>query len=176
MKSSSHKVFYILIPIGVIVLGIVCNIIFDKYHEIRVKNDTKEVLEYIVTKEFDEVDKYTEAASEQFKLKGYDENDTLNVILGDKYLVLVKYYSFNDLRTFFNIFHTRWVDSTGTINDNDINEDMARKSGLIVAKYIARLNEYNEPVIEEFNEDENELFLQTVKEKEQETTQIVESN
>ena len=176
MKSSSHKVFYILIPIGVIVLGIVCNIIFDKYHEIRVKNDTKEVLEYIVTKEFDEVDKYTEAANEQFKLKGYDENDTLNVILGDKYLVLVKYYSFNDLRTFFNIFHTRWVDSTGTINDNDINEDMARKSGLIVAKYIARLNEYNEPVIEEFNEDENELFLQTVKEKEQETTQIVESN
>ena len=176
MKSSSHKIFYILIPLGVIILGIICNIIFDKYYEAKVKNDTKEVLKYIVDKDYDDVDKYIETAKEQFKLKGYDDTDAINVILGDDYLILVKYYSFNDLRTIFNIFHTRWTDSSGVINDQTINEGMSRKSGLVIGKYIARLNEYKEPVIEEFKEDENELFLKSQKEKEQETTQIVESN
>ena len=57
------------IPLGVIILGIVCNIIFDKYYEAKVKNDTKEVLKYIVDKDYDDVD-YNQ---QEFNDEGVDE-------------------------------------------------------------------------------------------------------
>jgi len=168
----NHKIFYILIPVGAFLLAIVCNFCFDKYHQIKLDNDTKEILEYLMTKEFDNEEVYKSTAIQLYKDKGYDDADFISVILGDDYLVLVKYHYFNDLKVFLNIFNIQWTDKSGLIDDDSINSGLSKRTGHAESRYIARLNEYQEPVITKFDEDENEFFLQNQNEQEQ-TTEVV---
>ena len=163
--DKTYRIFYILIPVGAIVLGIIVNMIYDNYHETVLKKDTKEILNYLMTKDIETSEEYRELAINMYKEKNYDDADFLSIILGDDYLLLVKYHSFNDLRSLLNIFHIEWIDKSGYINDEQINEGMDKKSALVSAKYIARINEWKEAEIEEFKEDENEFFLNEQRKK-----------
>ena len=158
-EDKSYRIYYIIIPIGVLIVGFIINVIFDKYHETVLKNDTKEIITYLMTKDIETVEDYRAFAVELYKNKGYDDPENISVILGDDYLLITKYHTFDDLRAFFNIFHTHWFDKDGYMDNEKINEGMDKKTATVIAKYIAKINEYKEAEISEFNEDENEFFL-----------------
>ena len=164
--DKTYRIFYILIPIGAIVLGIICNYFYDRYHETVLKKDTKEIITYLMTRDIKDVEEYKEIAINMFKERNYDDSEFISVVLGDDYLLIAKYHTFNDLRSLLNIFHIDWLDDEGLLNDQQINEGMDKKSAMVAAKYIARINEWKEVEIEEFKEDENEFFLQEQKKKE----------
>jgi hypothetical protein len=158
-KDVNHKMFWIFIPIIVVLSAIAFNFFYDKYHEIKLDKDTKEIITYLMTKDFDTQEEYLESAVQFFEDKGYTEGpESVGVILGEDYLVVSKYHYFNDLKTFLNIFNIEWIDKQGNIDDYTINRGLDRKTSGCVSRYIARLNEYKEATIEKFNEEPNEFF------------------
>ena len=163
-----HKIYYILIPLGALILAIICNIIYDKYHQIKLDIDTKEIINYLVSKDYETEDQYKETAIQEFQKRGYDDSELISVMLGDDYLLIVKYHAFNDLKTFLNIFHIDWVDEDGMISDENINKGLEEKTGHAVSRYIVKKNEYNEPVIEKFDRDENEFYLEKAQKEQEE--------
>ena len=157
--DKTYKIFYLLIPAGAILLAVVCNWMFDNYHEKVLKRDTKEIVEYLMTRDIDTAEEYKEIAMDMYKDKGYDDSDLISIYVGDDYLLFAKYHTFKDLRVFFNIFDIHWFDDYGMVNDNDINTKLDRKSAMVAAKYIVHINEWKEAVIEEFGDDENDFYL-----------------
>lgn len=163
-QGRFDKVFLLLIPLGVIALLVICNFVLDAYYQIKLDKDTKDVLNYIISKDCDSSEECRLLAIEQFQLKKYEDNELLTTAVeGDDYLLLVRYNYINDLRVFLNIFHIEVFDKNGMINDNNINQSLAKKSGMVSSKYIVRLNEYKEPIIEKFKGDENEFILEESK-------------
>ena len=160
-QGRFDKVFLLLIPLGVIALLVVCNLVLDTYYQIRLDNDTKEVLNYILSKDCDTSEECRLLAIEQFQQKKYEDNEILTtVVTGDDYLLLVRYNYINDLRVFLNIFHIKVLDNNGYIDDKKINDSLEKKSGMVSSKYMVKLNEYKEPIIEKFKGDENDFILE----------------
>ena len=159
-QGRFDKVFLLLIPLGVALLLVICNICLDGYYQIKLNKDTREILDYIVTKDCQTSEECKAIAVEQFAAKKYEDNEALtSTIVGNDYLLLVRYNYINDLRVFLNIFHINIFDNNGMINDNKINQSLERKSGMQSSKYMVKLNEYKEPIIEKYKGDENELVL-----------------
>jgi hypothetical protein len=157
--DQTYKIFYILIPVGAILLAVVCNWFYDNYHEKVLKRDSREILDYLMTRDIDTAEEYKEVAIEMFKEKGYDDADLISIYVGDDYLLFAKYHTFKDLRVFFNIFDIHWFDDHGMVNDEDINSKLDRKSAMVAAKYLVHINEWKEAVIDDFSGDENDFFL-----------------
>ena len=180
MKSSNGafgKAFFIIIPIGVIIIAVVINFFLDLYYQKKLDKDTVDVLKYIITKDLPSSEEYKSLAMEQFTEKGYEtSSEVVSVLATDEYVLLVRYDYIHDLKAFLNIFNVRWFDKDGYVSsDKDINDTMDKNTGMIVSKYIARLNEYREPVIEKFTGDEDELFRKELEKEEQlTTTQVVQ--
>jgi hypothetical protein len=176
MKTNNgafNKAFLIIIPIGVFLLCVVINYFMDVYYQKKLDNDTIDVLKYMITKDVT-TNEYRDIAMEQFKEKGYTVNDeTVSVLSTDEYVLLIKYEYIHDLKSFFNVFKVKWFESDGMIREGEINESVNRYTGMISSKYIVRLNEYREPVIEKFTGDEDELFRKELEKQEQTTTQVV---
>ena len=86
-EDKSYRIYYIIIPIGILIVGFIINVIFDKYHETVLKNDTKEIISYLMTKDIETVEDYRAFAVELYKNKGYDDPENISVILGDDYLL-----------------------------------------------------------------------------------------
>ena len=172
--SRFDKVFLLLIPLGIIVLLVVGNFVLDSYYQIKLNKDTKDVLNYLLTKDCETSEECKALAIEQYNQKGYENNDILTtIILGDDYMILAKYNYINDLRVFLNIFHIKVFDQNGNIDDQKIDESLEKKSGMVSSKYIVKLNEYKEPIIEKFKGDENEFFLEQDKKTTTTTTTAV---
>ena len=160
-QGRFDKVFLLLIPLGVIALLVVCNLVLDTYYQIKLDNDTKEVLNYILSKDCDTSEECRLLAIEQFQQKKYEDNEILTtVVTGDDYLLLVRYNYINDLRVFLNIFHINIFDNNGMVDDQKIDSTLSKKSGMVSSKYIVKLNEYKEPIIEKFKGDENDFILE----------------
>ena len=173
-KNGSFGCFFvILIPIGALLLCVVINFFMDVYYQKKLDKDTLEVVNYIITKDLNS-DQYKELAMEQFKDKGYTITDqTVSVLATDEYVLLVKYEYIHDLKSLLNIFKANWLDEDGNIDEQDINNSVNKYTGMISSKYIVRLNEYREPVIEKFTGDEDDLFRKELEKQEQDTTQPV---
>ena len=165
-NSAEHKLFYILIPISAIVLAFVINIIMDNYYKKKLEKDSLEIVNYIITKDFQTADEYKELALQEYEDRKYtDSPDSLIIRLGHEYMVFFKYHPINDLKTFLNIFKVKWVDKDGYIDDQQINEGMDEKTGVLTVKYIIYLNEYDEPIIEQYTDEKELELIEMEKEK-----------
>ena len=167
-KDNGHKVFLILIPIGAILLAILFNYCYDMYHQIKLDIDTKDVINDIITKDFDNADDYKEIAVKEFEKKGYKDSEEMTILVDEDYLIFIKYHYFDDLRVLLNIFNIEWVDKSGYVNDAKINEGLEKKTGFVQSRYKVELDEYNEPVIKRFDTDENEFFLENALKEQEE--------
>ena len=182
MKTNNGvfgKAFFIIIPIGIFLICVVINWFMDIYYQKKLDDATVEVLNYIITKDLPTSDDYKALALEQYEEKGYDTNpETLSIISNEEYVLIIKYDYIHDLKAFLNIFNVKWFDKDGYVSsDKTINDTMDKNTGMIVSKYIAKLNEYNEPVIEKFTGDEDELFKKELEKLEQQqTTTVVVQN
>ena len=162
--SRFDKVFLLLIPLGVIALLVICNFALDGYYQIKLNKDTREVLDYLLTKDCETSEQCRLIAIEQFNQRKYEDSELLTTVsVGDDYLLLVRYNYINDLRVFLNIFHIQIFDNNGMINDGKINQSLSRKSGMLSSKYMVKLDEYNEPIIEKYKGDENDFILENEK-------------
>ena len=160
-QGRFDKVFLLLIPLGVALLIVICNICLDGYYQIKLNKDTREILDYIVTKDCQTSEECKAIAVEQFAAKKYEDNEALtSTIVGNDYLLIVRYNYINDLRVFLNIFHINIFDKNGMVDDQKIDSTLSKKSGMVSSKYIVKLNEYKEPVVEKFKGDENEFILE----------------
>ena len=165
-QTGGHGIFYILIPITAIILLVVINFIMDAVYQKKLERDTLEVINYIITKDFDTPEEYRKLAQEQFEdMKYTDYEDYIVIRLGHEYMVFMKYHPINDLKTFLNIFKFKWTDKDGYLDDNKINEGMDRETGTLSAKYIIYLNEYREPVIIEYSDEKEKELEEKEKEK-----------
>lgn len=157
--SGGHGIFYVLIPITAIILAFIVNIIMDNYYQKKLENDTLEIINYIITKDYQTPEEYKKEALEIYSEKEYTESeDYLTIRLGHDYMVFLKYHPINDLTTILNIFKVKWFDKNGYIDDEEINTTMDQKTGVLNAKYIIYLNEYREAEIVPYDENlEKEL-------------------
>ncbi len=176
-RYASQWIWFLIIPVGAILLVIAVNFVYDKIIETGFEKDTKEVLNALMYREdLETADDYKAAAIDQFKQikttnpfdgdkKKYTEEDleNISVVVGKDYVLLSNYYSFTDAGVILNLFNIKWVNKDGYIDDNEINKKTNKKNKMITAKYMAKFNEYGEPSIEKYEGDDNELFLEEYK-------------
>lgn len=176
-RYASPAIWFLIIPIGAIILVLIINFIYDQIIQVDFDNETKEVLtELMYRTDLETREDYKNAAIELYKKietknpfdgdkKKYSEEDldNISVIVGSDFVLLSNYYSFTDAGVVLNLFNIKWINKDGYIDDNEINKKTNKKNKMITSKYIARFNEYSEPTIEKYTGDDNELFLEEYK-------------
>lgn len=130
--------FYILIPIGAVVLMFLVDLFYKYYNEYKINSDTKNVLyqmldeENLVTQE-----EYKNFAKRKYQELGYEEVKDVTVILRDDYIILIYY------KDYYSV----------------IGELITKNKKIAVARYKGYTNEYKEAVVEEYTvEDEDSLY------------------
>lgn len=125
--------FYILIPIGMIVLFFAIDFGMKLYHEYTLKNDTKEILTILM--ERDDYTDIKEYAKKKYKEKGYETSDVSVITRGEE-IILINYKSYFSM----------------------IGEIKGGKKNVAVARFKAYYNSNQELIVEEYTlEDEEEV-------------------
>lgn len=125
--------FYILIPIGMIVLFFAIDFGMKFYHEYTLKNDTKEILTILM--ERDDYTDIKEYAKKKYEEKGYETSDVSVITRGEE-VILINYKSYFSM----------------------IGEIKGGKKNVAVARFKAYYNSNQELIVEEYTlEDEEEV-------------------
>lgn len=128
--------FYALIPIGAVVLMFLVDLCYKFYNEYTLNKDTKSVLlEMLDEEKLATQEEYKEFAKKKFESLGYDPKD-VTVVLRDDYIILINY------RSYFSV----------------IGELITKEKKIAVARFKGYLNEYKEAVVEEFKDEDDELY------------------
>ena len=124
--------FYLLIPIGALVLMFLVDVFYKYYNEYTLSRDTKDVLMQMLEEDnLVTQDDYKEFARKKFTSLGYDAKD-VTVVLNDDYMILINY------KSYFSV----------------IGELITKEKKVAVARYKGYLNEYKEAVVEEYLEED----------------------
>ncbi len=131
--------FFLLIPIGAVILIFLADKGFDIYYDYKTKDDTKLVLKEMLTLDSLKTEEdYIEFAGKRFKDLGYDP-ETINIEFVDDYIFI-----FTN-KSYFSV----------------IGEITAGTQKVAEAKYKGKYNEYKEVVIEEYTDEDEEKYFGT---------------
>ena len=129
--------YFLLIPIGAVILIFLADKGFDIYYNHKVSEDTKLVLNEMLTLDsLESREDYIEFASKRFKDLGYDP-EAIDIQFIDEYIVVMT------SRSYFSV----------------IGEILTGDNKVAKARYKGKYNEYKEVVIEEFTDEDDERFF-----------------
>lgn len=127
--------FYLLIPIGVVILMFLVDVCYKYYNEYTLNRDTKEVLYQILESDnLNTQEEYKAYAKKKYEELGYDSKN-VTIVLKENYIILINY------KNYFSV----------------LGELITGKEKIAVARYKGYTNEYKEAVVEEYitEEDDN---------------------
>lgn len=131
--------FFILIPIGAILLIFLADKGFDIYYKNLTAKDTQLVLKEMLTLDSLKTEQdYIEFAYKRFEDLGYD-TDIINIEFVDEYIIILA------SRSYFSV----------------IGEIVSGTTKVAEAKYKGKYNEYKEIVIEEYTMEDEEKYFGT---------------
>lgn len=131
--------FFLLIPIGAVILIFLADMGFDYYYKYLTARDTKIVLEEMLTLDsLTTQEDYVEFAYKRFKDLGYDI-DTINIEFIDDYIIILT------SRSYFSV----------------IGEIISGTTKVAESRWKGKYNEYKEIVIEEYTDEDEEKYFGT---------------
>ncbi len=128
---QSPIIFYILIPIGMVILFFLIDFGIKIYNEYTLKRDTQEILKIVMESDAEDL---KSVAVKEFERRGY-ETDDVSVIERDNGILLVNYKSYFSM----------------------IGEIIGGNKSVAVARYFGYYDEHKELVIEEYGIEDEEL-------------------
>lgn len=142
--------FYMIIPIGAVVLMFLVDLVYKYYNEYTLNRDTEIILnELLEAENLETQDDYKALAKKRYEALGYDVND-VTVLLREDYIILINYKSYYSV----------------------IGELITGNKKVAVARYKGYLNEYKEAVVEKYSQDELDAEYESKENEEDEVVDI----